>query len=364
MALSVVYVSDGQYRVIGGGIDDLAPGRASLPGVASGIGQESFFVTTGLEFGHLRVRTDALSNPPDLVTEGWDVIAEVDIRAPSGSILVYDMFGGPSEGLTDLAVAGPGLYRVRIHARNREPVEERDSTEAHWLIAWPVAQRSAPKMLTSLDTYGRLLTGELKLAQPELDEVDAAVSSAVEVLAQMVESGVRPSVSGEQVALRHQRVIDAPIQEVREVVSSPIAWLGVGGSPGFEVIFSSSHLRADNPGQLLRQVRARGKVVLDERNRVSFTWAWLVPALPPSQEPDLKRRLDLLLHGIPFPEPPELVEVRLAELGSSTDVDVTITRVPVEYAGVADAVWAWAMKRLARRATKQPAQMLAWGNYY
>lgn len=79
---------------------------------------------------------------------------------------------------------------------------------------------------------------------------------------------------------------------------------------------------------------------------------------------NLKERLEALSNGAPFPDPPEVIDMRLGEDRATTEVELTISGVPAEFADATDAVWACGMKRLARRATKQPVQMFPWGNYY
>ena len=359
---SRVFASHSQYWVVGGTDADVSSGQPELPSLVSALGREALSVTTGVGTGHLTVETDSLHEPPEGVAEGWDVIGEIDISSTHGSIRVCDMFGGPSDGLSDLAAAGPGLYRVRVHAKDRRNVDG-ESSEMHSLIAWPARSASPPRLLTALDTYGRYWTGESTPPEPEADETNLAVASAVDRLLHMVDTGVRPSLSGQLVTLSHHAVIDSQLDDVYEIVSSPIAWVGIGGggSPGFSVVFSQDQ------SDLARQLLAEGTMLVDDiedGKHVTFTWAWRIPIRPTARELNLKKRLDAVLNGAPFPDPPEIIDVRLSGDGATTEVDLTITGVPAEIADITDAVWGWAMKRLARRATKQPAEMFPWGNYY
>lgn len=363
MSRAKVFASHSQYWVVGGGEPDVSEGQPELPGLVRLAGRGTLIVTTGIGTGRLTVETDARLEPPDSVAEGWDVIGEIDVSSTDGSLRVCDMFGGPTDGLNDLSGAGPGLYRVRVHAKDRQNVDG-ESTETHLLMAWPTKAPSPPTLLVPLDTYGRYWTGDLKPPEPAGDEINDAVASAVNRLLHMVDTGIRPSVSGQLVTLRYRTAIEARLDHVYDIVSSPVALIGIGGgggSPGFSVIFSKD--RTD----VARLVVAEGTVLVDDiydGERVSFTWAWRVPNLPPDGELDLKQRLDAVLNGAPFPDPPEVIDIRLRADGPTTEVDLTITGVPAEFADVTDAVWAWGMKRLARRATKQPAEMFPWGNYY
>lgn len=363
MSRPMIYASKGQYFVGGGG-DPGEPDPSVLPGLLIGMGLNGFAVLTGIDEGVLPVEVEPLEEPPGSVDEGWDAVGEATVESREGSIRVAGWSMPIDEESTELATGGPGLYRVRIHVRDRGVADAGQSSEHHLLQAWPVREVAPPALLRGLDRFGRLYTGEEQPPEAELDEVNRAVASAVEVLVHMVDSGIRPMVSGQVVTLRHHAVIAAPLDDVYEIVSSPMAWVGMGGgreSRGFTVLFSRD--RAD----VARLVMAEGKVLVDDvydGEHVSFTWAWRVPILPSNPELNLKERIDAVLHGAPFPDPPEVIDVRLRGDRSATEVELTITAVPAEFADVTDAVWAWAMKRLARRATKQPAEMFPWGNFY
>lgn len=348
-------VDKSQYFVGGGG-DTERQDLSVLPGLLIGTGPSSFAVLTGLGTGLVPVELQPLNGPPSSVDDGWDAIGEVTIDSLEGSIRVAGWSLPVDEESTELAASGPGLYRVRIHVRDRTAVSEDESTESHLLQAWPVSEMEPPRMLTSLDTYGRYWTGELKSPEPELDEVNRAAASAVDVLTEMVNTGIRPDASGEVVTLRHRAVIEASPDAIYKVVSSPVAWVGIGGSGGQEPIsvsFSQS-----------RHLYAQCRMLDDRRDHVSFTWAWLTPRLPSDGELNLKERLNAIFNGELFPDPPQVIDVRLSQGRPPTEVEVTIAGVPAEFAEVTDAVWAWGMKRLARRASKEPAQMFPWGNYY
>lgn len=362
MSRPMISASKGQYFVGGGG----DPGEAdpsALPGLLIGMGLNGFAVLTGVDEGVLPVEVQPLKEPPGSVDEGWDAVGEATVESREGSIRVAGWSLPIDEEPTELATSGPGLYRVRIHVRHRGVGDAEENREQHLLQAWPVQEISPPALLRGLDRFGRFCTGELKPPEPEPDEVNLAAASAVSSLLQMVDTGVRPTVS-RVVTLHHHGVIEAPLDDVYEVVSSPQAWVGVGGGswyPGFSVVFSQDR---SNPA---RQLLAEGTILVDDvedGEHVSFTWAWRVPILPPDRELSLKERLDAVLTGALFPDPPEVIDVHLRGGDESTAVDVIIAGVPSELAEATDAVWAWGMHRLARRATKQPALMFSWGNYY
>jgi hypothetical protein len=363
MSRPMISASKGQYFVGGGG-DPSEPDPSVLPGLLIGMGRNGFAVLTGVAEGVLPVEVQPLEEPPGSVDEGWDAVGETTVESREGSIRVAGWSFPIDEESTELAAGGPGLYRVRIHVRDRGVADTGESSEHHLLQAWRVREAAPPALLRGLDRFGRLYTGEDQQPQAKLDETNRAVASAVEVLLHMVDTGVRPTLSGQAVTLFHHGVIEAPLDDVYEIVSSPMAWVGVGGGswhPGFSVVFSQD--RSDPA----RQLTAEGTMLVEDvedGEHVSFTWAWRVPTLPPDRELNLKERLEAVLNGAPFPDPPEVIDVRLRGDGSTTEVELTISGVPAEFAEATDAVWEWAMKRLARRATKQPVQMFPWGNYY
>lgn len=363
MSRPMISVSKGQYFVGGGG-DPGVVDPSVLPGLVIGMGLNGFAVLTGVDEGRLPVEIQALEEPPGSVDHGWDTVGEITVESREGSVRVAGWSLPGDEESTDLATGGPGLYRVRIHVRDRGVADAGESREQHLLQAWLVQEIAPPALVTGLDRFGRFYTGEEQPIEAELDEVNRAAALAVEALLQMVDSGVRPTVSGQVVTLHHHALIEAPLDGVFGIVSSPIAWVGTGGGredSGFTVTFNRDE------ADIARLVIAEGQMLVDDvydGERVSFTWAWRVPVLPPDRGLKLKERLEAVLNGAPFPDPPEVIAVRLRGDGATTEVDLTITGVPAELADVTDAVWAWAMKRLTRRATKQPVEMLPWGNYY
>lgn len=344
---------------MGGGGDPSEVDPSVLPGLLIGMGLNGFAVLTGAD-GVLPVEVQPLEEPPGSVDDGWDAVGETTVESKEGSIRVAGWSLPIDEESTELATGGPGLYRVRIHVRHRGAADAGERSEQHLLQAWPVQEIAPPALLKGLDRFGRFSTGEEQPVEAELDEVNRAAASAVEILLQMVDSGIRPNVSGQVVTLHHHGVIEAPLDDVYEIVSSPMAWVGTGGGQEhrrFTVVFSHD---STDPA---RPVMAEGQMLVDDvydGEHVAFTWAWRVPIPPPDPELNVQERRHAVLNGSPFPDPPEVLDVRLRGTRATTEVDLTITGVPAEFADVTDAVWAWGMKRLARRATKQAVEILPW----
>ncbi|MFI6908097.1 hypothetical protein ACIBKY_43020 [Nonomuraea sp. NPDC050394] len=62
------------------------------------------------------VTAEAYRQAPPRESRGWERVEEVAYLSPTGAIVVHDPLAGPS-GLPNLAIAGPGRYRVRTHYR-------------------------------------------------------------------------------------------------------------------------------------------------------------------------------------------------------------------------------------------------------
>ncbi|MEU4723879.1 hypothetical protein AB0G06_30045 [Nonomuraea dietziae] len=84
------------------------------------------------EMGLLCVTGESYRRRPPVETEGWDVVAEIGYRSPTGVLEISD----GSRALPDLAVGGPGHYRVRVHQRELPVDYDREEPQAseEWLI--------------------------------------------------------------------------------------------------------------------------------------------------------------------------------------------------------------------------------------
>lgn len=115
-------------------------------------------VCTGIHTGHVRV--DALvgdRSPEEADLAAWDDVCEASVHAPHGELVVESLYNGPVGGLPCLSTAGPGWYRVRVHARGRDtaPDSVRDEpVEDYLLVSWP-APPETPLILRATDRDGR-----------------------------------------------------------------------------------------------------------------------------------------------------------------------------------------------------------------
>ncbi|MFI7111918.1 hypothetical protein ACIBK9_36790 [Nonomuraea sp. NPDC050227] len=86
----------------------------------------------------------ALRAAPPLRTAGWDQVHEVPVVSRGGRLAVPEMGDGGDVGagapMPNLAIAGKGRYRLRVHVRIGEAGEE------HLVVVFPGASRKRLKL--------------------------------------------------------------------------------------------------------------------------------------------------------------------------------------------------------------------------
>ncbi|MFF4590903.1 hypothetical protein [Streptomyces sp. NPDC001388] len=88
-----------------------------------------------------------------------DEIVEVSVLCQSGRLLVESLDLGPAEDLPNLATAGPGRYRIRVHAHGRSTNPDgtdSDPIERYLLTVWPSASAE-----TAILKSGQRIAAEL-----------------------------------------------------------------------------------------------------------------------------------------------------------------------------------------------------------
>ncbi|WP_344939494.1 hypothetical protein [Actinomadura miaoliensis] len=79
-------------------------------------------IYTGIATGAVAVSVELRRQAPPPGAPSWDEweeVAEVTVEAPVGQLRVYALMEDPPD-LPPLTIAGPGTYRVRVHARGRD----------------------------------------------------------------------------------------------------------------------------------------------------------------------------------------------------------------------------------------------------
>ncbi|MDO0929704.1 hypothetical protein QQY24_31760 [Streptomyces sp. TG1A-8] len=89
-------------------------------------------------------------------------IVEISLHSLSGELMVRGLMADLDEELPALSFAGPGDYRLRIHARGRDSAVDLapdDVTERYLIQVWPApAQETA--VLRQRDDYGASVRAE------------------------------------------------------------------------------------------------------------------------------------------------------------------------------------------------------------
>lgn len=115
-------------------------GRASNGLVTAADG--TVVVSTGIHTGGVHVEAQTCPQAPAPDTPSWEDIGETSVHAPSGHLLMTSIDGSGLDTFPDLAPAGPGTHRVRVHARGRMhhyDGSQHHSLEAYLIQVWPAA---------------------------------------------------------------------------------------------------------------------------------------------------------------------------------------------------------------------------------
>ncbi|MGW4439112.1 hypothetical protein ACWELO_25685 [Streptomyces sp. NPDC004596] len=113
-------------------------------------------VHTGIHTGDVDVTVTLHTDAPEPGGTGWEEIVEVSLHSVSGELMVRGLMDDLDEELPVLSFAGPGDYRLRIHARGRDTATDHapcEVTEHYLLQAWPAPAQGA-RVLRQTDRYG------------------------------------------------------------------------------------------------------------------------------------------------------------------------------------------------------------------
>jgi hypothetical protein len=350
-----VWVDHGQYHVMAG--PEMDVGAETIPGLFLDLGPEGVAVLTGLYMGKITVTAAGLTAAPAELDEGWDVVAETDLVCPEGEIYVLDMTQNARPELGPLARAGPGRYRLRAHARNREQTEEeRHSREEHHLLVWPVTEAAPPRLLTPMDEYGRIISGEAAADAPPLDAIELAAAAAMRQLASLVVAENPPDLSGSTTTVSADATVAGTRRRVWRIVSEPMMWIAMGGSGDAAGFYTT----------LMHEpyIYARGTRVLAESpSRAAFTYSWTtmhemeadIPVVVGMTiDPDTGEHREVirmergteLVESWLLPARPTTVGITLSGAGKGlVTVQVEHRDLPVELASLVQPFWDWALRR-------------------
>ncbi|GAA3215082.1 hypothetical protein ACFO1B_14285 [Dactylosporangium siamense] len=102
-------------------------------------------VITGTDTGNVGLSMEFYDTAPPLVTDGWDEVADFTIWAHDGILRIVETVDR-SDPYPLLAFQGPGGYRIRLHARDRDTAFDlavETPIEHHLIQVWPTTQDEA-----------------------------------------------------------------------------------------------------------------------------------------------------------------------------------------------------------------------------
>jgi hypothetical protein len=151
------YLIDGSVGIHEVPLDELLRGGNGLIAVTSGVA----VVHTGTHTGRIRATADPRQAPPSLDLAAWQEVVEVSFTSTTGQVWLVEWGGLTRPDLPNLAQAGPGSYRLRVHARGRDqaaalPVGPEEPLEEFLLVSWP-APPSPEHAFKHTDQFGQLI---------------------------------------------------------------------------------------------------------------------------------------------------------------------------------------------------------------
>ncbi|MDT0471385.1 hypothetical protein ACIQKE_22795 [Streptomyces griseoviridis] len=163
-----VYVPEGTFGVLDAG--EIPVQTADWSNRLAVPMSQGALIVTGIHTGAIRTTATALTGPPAASRDdSWEEIAEVSVRVPTGLLRVESLEQGPADGLALLSPAGPGWYRLRVHARGRNVLPEKASAEPvedYLLVTWPAPQSDA-HIIRSSDRIDHALAHASDRPQPQ-----------------------------------------------------------------------------------------------------------------------------------------------------------------------------------------------------
>lgn len=116
-------------------------------------------VHTGTHTGHIQVTVDPRPAPPPLDLAAWQEVVEVSFTSTTGQVWLIECEGPARTDLGNLTPAGPGSYRLRVHARGRDQaaalhIPPEQPLDEYLIVSWP-ASPSPEHAHKHTDQYGQ-----------------------------------------------------------------------------------------------------------------------------------------------------------------------------------------------------------------
>lgn len=120
-------------------------------------GSGAVTVLTGIHTGVVSVTLEIRRSAPiEIAIDNWDEVAEVSFEAPNGEAQVTSLMSEVPHDLPLLTPAGPGHYRLRVHARGRDTDPDGVASEPfenYLITVWP-APSAPPTIYKQTDRFG------------------------------------------------------------------------------------------------------------------------------------------------------------------------------------------------------------------
>ncbi|GAB3151095.1 hypothetical protein GCM10027161_50940 [Microbispora hainanensis] len=141
-ATTALFVGEGGGYLVEGDTYGTGAGRPrrldrAFDAVIDRLTTTSVSVRTAVENSSICVSVKALNRAPRVRLRGWDTVAETGVVSMGGRI---ELLGEGDAPLPNLAVAGPGRYRVRVYVRGQEEALRYASerpVEEHLVLVFP-----------------------------------------------------------------------------------------------------------------------------------------------------------------------------------------------------------------------------------
>jgi hypothetical protein len=123
-------------------------------------------ITTGIHTGYVRVRVGLTTATPHEDDGSWEEIVEASVHAHQGHLRVDSFERGAVSTLPLLSTAGPGWYRLRVHARGRGRETNPDGVQNDPVEDYLLAIWSAPRSPTTILHTSHRIEASLHTAPP------------------------------------------------------------------------------------------------------------------------------------------------------------------------------------------------------
>ncbi|WP_159046409.1 hypothetical protein [Streptomyces sp. MMG1121] len=150
-----------QFRIS----DEAGPAGPDLPSNSNGlvaVQDGVVAVLTGIHTGDVDVTVALHSEAPGPGDGAWEEIVEVSLHSAAGDLVIRGLMSDLEEELPTLSFNGPGVYRLRIHARGRDSAidDAPDEITEWYLIQVWAAPFGDVAVLRQTDAYGLSVRAE------------------------------------------------------------------------------------------------------------------------------------------------------------------------------------------------------------